>query len=130
MCELKCTELQRESLGAVRWPPAKTSQGRSLRSPAEGVCTLGSSVHFSQEVTYPGQVFQSANHRNCRHPHFSFSEGFLHHSSPVKSLPKPCRKLRGKHLLPHAGIIWELYSSTDHLGTTEPTAHCAQSPAC
>lgn len=131
MFELKCTELQQESLGEMRWPPTKISQGHSFRSPAEGASTLGSSVRFSQEVTYPGQVFPSANRRNCGQPHFSFSEGFFHLHSAVKSLSKLCLKLRGRHLLSHAGIIWELYSSTDHhLSTTEPLVQCTQTLAC
>lgn len=100
----------------MKWPPPMIIQGRSSRSPAEGASMLSFSVHFSQEVAYPGQGVPSADRRECGHPHFSFSERFFHLSSPVKSLPKPCPNHRGKHLLSHAEIVWELYSSSDHHG--------------
>lgn len=44
MFELKCTDLQQESLGHKRWPPAKISQGCPFRSTTEGGSTLGSSI--------------------------------------------------------------------------------------
>lgn len=90
-------------LGEMRWPPAKINQCRSFRSPAEGAITFGSSVHFSQEVAYPGQVFLSVKHRNCGNPHFSFLEGFFHLSSPVKSLPGLALNSEGNFYFPMLG---------------------------
>lgn len=91
---------------------------------AQFLCPFFSGGYLSR----PG--FSFANCRNHRHTHFSFLEGFFHLSSPVKYLTQLGPKLRGKHLLSIAGIIWEIYSSTDPLITAEPLVQHAQYPAC
>lgn len=52
--------------------PAEITLGNSLRSPSGGRSLLSSFVPFSQEVTYPGRVFPSANSRTVRIPTMAF----------------------------------------------------------